>query len=189
MAAHEPCCFPRTWEASFIVHTRRIGRAPKSNRCIYRIRRNPTNSSDFEALMVIGQNVYSNRICHDWKGPSIQTCPRDVKICLQVPFVGEPRCISEENGFNYVPTNEHPQKEMWFTDSRIPSGGINRHVYIFSRKYKICRLEQYEVLTGQYVDSRANCRIMFLMDEVFIPTNGSFNVNFNYSITDGLFRC
>lgn len=186
---HKPCCFPRTWEASFIVHTRRIGRAPKSNRCIYRILRNPSNFSDFQALIIIGQNVYSNSMCDDWKGPSIQTCPRDEKICLQVPFIGEPRCISAENGFNYVPMNENSQKEMWFTDSRIPSGGINRHIYIFSRKYEICKLEQYEVLTGQYVDSRTNCRMMFLMDEVFIPTPGSFNINFNYSITDGLFRC
>lgn len=186
---YNPCCFPRTWEASFIVHTRRIGKAPRSDRCLYRMRRKPFNSSAVEAVMAVGQMVLSTTFCKDWNGTSIRTCPSDEKYCLNRPFLGEPRCISEENGFHYVPREEGSQQEVWFTDARIPTGGVRRHVYVISRKYEICRLERYQILIGQYVDSKTNCRMMFLMEQVFIPTPGSFVVDFKYDITDGMFRC
>ncbi|KAM7537029.1 hypothetical protein Aperf_G00000065887 [Anoplocephala perfoliata] len=186
---HSPCCFPRKWEASFIVHTRRIGKTPRSDRCLYRISRKTSNTSIVDAVMAIGQMVLSTSFCGDWSGTSIRTCSSDEKYCLYKPFLGEPRCISEENGFSYVSGEESSKHEVWFTDARIPTGGVRRQVYIFRRKYEICRLERYEILIGQYVDSKTNCRMMFLMDQIFIPTPKSFAINFDHDITDGMFRC
>ena len=188
-SVHKPCCFPRAWESEFIVHTRRIGRRRRSDRCLYRIRRNNTNSPIIEAIMVIGQTVLSNSLCEDWRGPHLKVCPKDEKECLQKPHLGEPRCISEENGFHYVHNEKAPNKEMWFTDARIPTGGVKRHIYTFSRKYEVCRLEGYQVLVGQYVDSKSSCRMMFLMDQLFIPSPGTFNVNFNRSLLDDILQC
>ena len=187
--SHKPCCFTRTWESEFVVQTRRIGRRPRSDRCLYRIRRNSTNVPTLEAIMVIGQTVLSNSLCDDWRGPHLKVCPKDEKECLHKPYLGEPRCISEENGFHYIQNGEGMNKEMWFTDARIPTGGVKRHIYTFSRKYEVCRLESYQLLIGQYVDSKSNCRMMFLMDQLFIPSPGTFNVNFNHSLLDDILQC
>ncbi|VDD76973.1 unnamed protein product [Mesocestoides corti] len=186
---NKPCCFPQTWESEFIVHTRRIGRRPRSDRCLYRIRRNQTSPPTIESIMIIGQTVLSNILCDEWKGRRFDVCPKDEKECLHLPYLGEPRCISEANGFHHIPSPEMSQKELWFTDARIPTGGVRRHVYTFTRKYDICRLERYQILTGQYVDSKSNCRMMFLMDQLFIPSPGSFSAEFRHSIFDDIFRC
>lgn len=184
----KPCCFPRSWESEFTVHTRRIGRRPRADTGLYRIQRNDTSSP--EIVVVMGKTVLATSLCKDWKGGRrLQVCKENMEECLRLPYLGEPRCISPANGFHFIQRPNLSSREMWFTDTRLPTGGMKRHIYTFSRKYDICKLESYQILTGQYVDSKRSCRIMFLMDEVFTPIPGTFRVEFEKNATANMFRC
>lgn len=185
--APTPCCFPETWESNFVVYTRRIGWKSRGDLSHFRIRR---IGDQVESVMVVGQTVLSTLLCDNKNNntSTLKVCPNDKKECLLTPFLGEPRCVSNATGFHLIP-QKNAQNEIWFTDSRIPSGGIKRHIYSFKRQYGLCRLQTYQLLTGQYVDARRNCRLMFLRDQLFVPMTGSFAVNFTYPLDDNLFQC
>ncbi|KAL7065220.1 hypothetical protein AAHC03_05588 [Spirometra sp. Aus1] len=183
----KPCCFPETWESGFIVHTRRIGRRSRGDLSHFRILRRPELNS-MEAVMVIGQSVLATSLCANYTGDRLETCPTDTAACLEVPHLGEPRCISEATGFHYMPRGDRTQ-EVWFTDSRIPTGGIRRHIYTFDRRYGLCQLKTYQLLTGQYIDSKRSCRMMFLEDRLFLPMGGSFKIDFQHALDKDLFNC
>ncbi|VDL90112.1 unnamed protein product [Schistocephalus solidus] len=183
----KPCCFPETWESGFIVHTRRIGRRSRGDLSHFRIIRRPELNST-EAVMVIGQSVMATSLCPNYVGGRLKICPSDRAACLELPHLGEPRCISEATGFHYMPRGDRT-REVWFTDSRISTGGIHRHIYTFDRRYGLCQLKTYQILTGQYVDAKRSCRMMFLEDQLLVPITGSFKIDFKHALDKDLFNC
>ncbi|VDN09566.1 unnamed protein product [Dibothriocephalus latus] len=182
----KPCCFSEKWESGFIVHTRRIGRRTRGDLGHFRILRRPEGNP--EAVLVIGQSVQATSLCPGYAGARLKTCPTDRASCLEIPHLGEPRCISEATGFQYMPRSDRTQ-EVWFTDSRISTGGIHRHIYTFDRRYGLCQLRTYQILTGQYVDAKRSCRMLFLEDRLIIPITGSFKINFTHALDQDLFNC
>ncbi|TGZ67123.1 hypothetical protein CRM22_004966 [Opisthorchis felineus] len=194
----KPCCLPESWKASFIIHSvlgrKRISRVDHG---VFRVRRS-SNGSVEQALLVIGKSVSSPEFCHlglsNTSEISRSLCPKDKVYCLHAPFFGEPRCLTEANGYKLRSSKKtegiREVRQMWFIDktNRL-HGNIQRQIYHVSRKYGLCRLLDYHVQWGYYALPWRSCRLFVQKEQRYTPVPGTFKLNFEHNITDNLLFC
>ncbi|OON15377.1 hypothetical protein X801_08823, partial [Opisthorchis viverrini] len=167
-----------TWKASFVIHSvlgrKRLSRVDHG---VFRVRRSPNGSVE-QALLVIGKSVSSPEFCHLGLSNSSEIsqslCPKDKVYCLNAPFFGEPRCLTETNGYKLrsskktVGTRE--VRQLWFIDkiNRL-HGNVQRQIYHVSRKYGLCRLLEYHVQWGYYALPWRSCRLFVQKEQRYTP--------------------
>ncbi|THD22704.1 hypothetical protein D915_006744 [Fasciola hepatica] len=194
----KPCCLPETWKAGFHVHSIMGGKhKSRVDYGAFRIRRAP-DGSIMNALLVVGKTVASPEFCllnsSSLVNISNQLCPKDRVSCLHSPFLGEPRCLTETNGYRLKRTKhlgKHGKvRQIWFTD-RINRlfGTIERHIYHVVRQYGLCGLVRYQIQWGYYALPWRNCRMFIKMEQTYVPVPGSFKLNFDHPITERLLFC
>lgn len=194
----KPCCLPETWKAGFHVHSIMSGRhRSRVDYGAFRIRRAPDGSIT-NALLVVGKSVASPEFCHlnssSLANISDQLCPKDRVSCLRSPFLGEPRCLTEANGYRLKRTKQlgtaGKVRQIWFTDrvNRL-YGTIERHTYHVVRQYGLCGLVRYQIQWGTYVLPWRSCRMFIKMEQTYMPVPGSFKVKFDHPITENLLFC
>lgn len=191
-----PCCLPDTWKSQFIVQTLRIG-SPRYrvDHGAFRMRRNDFGAVR-DALLVVGKTVSSPEFC-DLEVTSNLTeilCPKDRIRCLKAPFLGEPRCLTANNGYQLQRSEQTktPGKiiQTWFIDKQsMFSGLVERHLYHVIRMYGFCKLQRYEIQWGFYVSPWKTCRLFERKEQTYRPVGGTFKLKFQHSLTDGLLFC
>ncbi|KAF7257231.1 hypothetical protein EG68_05657 [Paragonimus skrjabini miyazakii] len=194
----KPCCLPDSWKARFIVHSVMSGKhLSRVDHGAFRMRRWPDGSVQ-SAILVVGKSIASPEFCYmnTSAGAEITEvlCPNDKVACLHAPYLGEPRCLTETNGYKLKrskpATGTGRVKQTWFID-RINRlyGTIERHIYHVVRQYGLCRLLTYQIQWGNYVLPWKTCRLFVRMEKTFNPVSGTFELNFDHNITDKLLFC
>ncbi|CAH8514281.1 unnamed protein product [Heterobilharzia americana] len=136
----KPCCLPETWRARFHVQTVKGGRyLSRLDHGAFHITHRLDGSLD-NALLVVGRNVHSTEFCsinHTDNSVILKhLCPNDSIRCLNTPFLGEPRCINEKDGYMLKKSrllNERGQiKQIWYIDKYDKVfGSVERHLFMY----------------------------------------------------------
>ncbi|CAH8484064.1 unnamed protein product [Dicrocoelium dendriticum] len=194
----KPCCLPETWKARFVVHSIAGGNhKSRVDHGAFRMYRWP-DGTVHSAVLVVGKLVASPEFCHLTPSNLSQLteslCPEDRVACLRAPYLGEPRCLTEKNGYTLKRSRPDPKTgkvvQTWFIDQvNQIHGSIERHTYQVERRYGLCRLLNYRVQWGHYALPWRNCRLFLRMERTFRPVSGSFKLHFKHNLTDNLLFC
>ncbi|CAH8533749.1 unnamed protein product [Schistosoma bovis] len=194
----KPCCLPNTWRARFLVKTIKGGRyLSRLDHGAFHISHKLDGSFN-NALLVVGRNVYSTEFCsiNNTDNSIIikHLCPNDSIRCLKTPFLGEPRCITEKDGYilkkSRLYNGKGQIKEIWFIDKYDKIfGHIERHLYHVLRQYGLCQLIRYQIQWGKYTMPWKSCRLFIKREQTYTPITGTFQHQFNHSLIDDLLFC
>ncbi|CAH8544184.1 unnamed protein product [Schistosoma rodhaini] len=194
----KPCCLPNKWKSNFYVKTIKGGRYfSRLDYGTFYIEEQFNNKSN-NALLIIGRNIYSTEFCNfNYTDHSIlikHLCPNDTIKCLERPFLGEPRCITEKYGYilkkSRLYNDKEKIKEIWFIDKYNEIFDyIERHLYHIIRQYGLCQLIRYQIQWGKYTMPWKNCRLFIKREQTYIPISGTFQHQFNQSFIDNLLFC
>ncbi|KAL3316259.1 hypothetical protein Ciccas_005096 [Cichlidogyrus casuarinus] len=198
-----PCCFPDGWKSQFMVNVHRQGQNSTSNHGAVNINHS-RNEQQVKAIQILGREVFYTGKCNETKFQEEKKsiCEKEEQqlleniSCLRPPYLGYPRCISQENNFKLselIYVSKTVQQEVWFLDFLRPSdrGGIERHIYHIQHhtKLNVCRLNKYRVTIGQYTDPQKNCELLSAEDTEFIPKPDTFRIGFVHNMFEGLLLC
>ncbi|VDP94365.1 unnamed protein product [Trichobilharzia regenti] len=194
----KPCCLPKVWRARFRVQTVKGGRyLSRLDHGAFHINHNDDGTVN-NALLVVGKHIYSTDFCSINKTLNSMIvnhlCPNDTIRCLNTPFIGEPRCITEKDGYMLKKTkrlHERGQiKQIWYIDKfNEIFGNVERHLYYVLRQSGLCKLLRYQIQWGKYTMPWKNCRLFIKREQTYIPINGTFQQHFNHSLMDDLLFC
>ncbi|CAH8523558.1 unnamed protein product [Schistosoma intercalatum] len=194
----KPCCLPNTWRARFLVKTIKGGRyLSRLDHGAFHISHKLDGSFN-NALLVVGRNVYSTEFCsiNNTDNSIIikHLCPNDSIRCLKTPFLGEPRCMTEKDGYilkkSRLYNGKGQIKEIWFIDKYDKIfGHIERHLYHVLRQYGLCQLIRYQIQWGKYTMPWKSCRLFIKREQTYTPITGTFQHQFNHSLIDDLLFC